>query len=78
MRSHIRTYVHVLLNDILLNIRMRACMHTYIHIHAYIQFEQQKVAAKEIEPNAEQTEKLAKRGELEAEIKALEKELAAL
>jgi hypothetical protein len=39
---------------------------------------QQKVASKEIEPNAEQKDKLAKRGELEAEIQALEKELASL
>ncbi len=37
-----------------------------------------KVAAGELEPNPEQKEKLSKRGELEAEIKLLEEEMAKL
>mmetsp|Transcript_40860 Transcript_40860/g.102234 ORF Transcript_40860/g.102234 Transcript_40860/m.102234 type:complete len:180 (+) Transcript_40860:74-613(+) len=39
---------------------------------------QEKVKSKEIEPNEEQKDKLAKRGELEREIASLEKELAAM
>mmetsp|Transcript_12931 Transcript_12931/g.25583 ORF Transcript_12931/g.25583 Transcript_12931/m.25583 type:complete len:184 (+) Transcript_12931:126-677(+) len=39
---------------------------------------QEKVKSKEVEPNDEQRDKLAKRGELESEIAALEKELAAM
>ncbi len=39
---------------------------------------QAKMAAGELDPNLEQREKLAKRGELEAEIKQLEEEMAKL